>query len=130
MKDSAQEKSFEGWAILDLFGHRRLGGYVRLVELAGAPFLRIDIPGPTAMPDPRPAAAFGVSFADGEPEWEATQLYSPQAVYCLTPTTAEVALAVAANNRPAPVHRWELPALVDSRRDEDEDDCEDGECPY
>lgn len=32
-----------GWCVLELMGHRRLAGQVQSVELASAPFLRIDI---------------------------------------------------------------------------------------
>lgn len=81
---------FEGWAILELMGHRRLAGLVREQEIAGKGFLRIDVP-------------------EGE-SWAASQFYSPDAVYCLTPTTEEIARAIAAHARPEPAHRWELPA--------------------
>lgn len=79
-----------GWAILELMGHRRLGGFVSEEEIAGKGFLRIGIPGD-----------------DGE-EY-AVQFYSPAAVYCVTPCTEEAARAVAAMSRPEPVKRWELP---------------------
>lgn len=85
------EASFTGWAILELMGHRRLGGYISEAEIAGAKFLRIDIPS-----------------SDGPPT---TQLYGPSAIYSLTPTTEEIAKAVAERNRPVPVYQWELPAL-------------------
>lgn len=85
-----EREQFEGWCILEVMGHRRLGGYVREQEIAGYRFLRIDVPG-----------------VDGP---QATQFYPPSSVYCLTPTTEEIARAVATHNRPAPVHRWELPA--------------------
>ena len=84
-------EKFGEWAILELMGHRRLGGYVTEQEIAGTAFLRIDVPG-----DDDSAAA--------------TQFYAPAAVYAITPTTEEIARAVAAHNRPEPVHRWELPA--------------------
>lgn len=83
----------EGWSVLELMGHRRLGGWLSEVTVAGGAFIRIDVPGPDDDSDP-----------------VATQLYSPSAVYCITPTTEEIARAVAANNQPTPVHRWELPA--------------------
>lgn len=38
-------ESYEGWAILELMGHRRLGGRVSQVEQYGVPMLRIDVPG-------------------------------------------------------------------------------------
>lgn len=90
---SNEKSPFEGWAIIELMGHRRLGGYVSEVTFAGAAFVRIDIPG-----------------EDGKPA--ATQLVSPGSVYALTPTTEAIARAVAARNQPAPVQRWELPQLT------------------
>lgn len=89
----ADDAIFEGWAVLELMGHRRLGGYLQEVTIAGGAFIRIDVPGDTDDSDP-----------------VATQLYSPSAVYCISPTTEELARAVASRNQPAPVHRWELPA--------------------
>lgn len=81
---------YEGWTILELFGHRRLAGYVTEAEIGGGKFIRIDVPGP----------------ADGDPV--ATQLYGPAAIYCMTPTTEAMARAVAKSCQPAPVQRWEI----------------------
>lgn len=81
------DETFDGWAILELMGHRRLAGHVREQTIAGAAFLRIDVP--------------------SEPP--ATQFYAPAAVYCVTPTTEELARSFAARGGPQPVHRFELP---------------------
>ena len=81
---------FSGWSILELMGHRRLAGFVSEQEIAGAAFLRIDVPGDNG--------------------FTATQFYAPSAVYCITPTTEEIARRVAQRAQPAPVQRWELPA--------------------
>lgn len=106
-------ETFEGWAILELMGHRRLAGYVTEQEIAGAGMLRIDVPGDN----------------DGV---HATHFYSPSSLYCLTPVTEEVARGLAARTKPTPVQRWELPAPREPERpseyeeepftDEDEDD--------
>jgi hypothetical protein len=88
----ADESTYEGWAILELMGHRRLAGYVQEVELAGHGMIRLDVPAD--------------SDQNGE-TFQATQFYSPGSVYCLTPTTEEIARA--ASRPPAPAHRWELP---------------------
>ena len=40
--------AYEGWSILALMGHRRLGGFVREAEVAGAKMLRLDVPGEDA----------------------------------------------------------------------------------
>ena len=87
-----QENRFEEWAILELMGHRRLAGLVTDAVIGGGAFLRIDIPGK---------------------ERTITQFYSPASVYCITPTTEQVARAVALPTEPAPVHRWELPQLAE-----------------
>lgn len=84
----ADETTFEGWAIVELMGHRRLAGYVKEVEIAGAGMLRLDIP------EEGDAAA-------------ATQFYAPGAVYAITPTTEETARLV--RSRPSPVSLWEIP---------------------
>lgn len=83
---------FAEWVVIELMGHRRLAGYLTEQEIAGRGFLRLEVPA-----------------VDGQSP--ATQLYNPTSVYCITPTTEEVARAVAASARPAPVQRWELPGL-------------------
>lgn len=79
---------FSEWAILELMGHRRLAGLLSEQEIAGKGFLRLDIP--------------------GEDSTVATQFYAPGAVYCITPTTEEVARSVAKANWSEPVTRYEL----------------------
>lgn len=108
-----EKPAFEGWAILELMGHRRLGGYVAEATVAGAGFLRIDVPGDDS--------------GEGEGT-EATQFYSPSSVYCLTPVTKEMARAVAARNRPQPVRRWELPAAREPARSTTCEDCSEDPC--
>jgi hypothetical protein len=110
--------AFEGWCILELMGHRRLGGYVTEAVIAGAGLIRIDVPGL------RPG------------ETAATQFYSPSALYCITPTTEAIARALAAKAQPEPVQRWELPAspardiqtvAPNDQFEDEEDQDDDGE---
>ena len=89
---SEKTEAFEGWAVLELMGHRRLGGRVSEATIAGQAFIRIDVPGPD-----------GATVA--------TQFYSGAAVYCLTPTSEAMARAAALRSQPEPVSRWELPQL-------------------
>ena len=65
---------------LELMGHRKLGGYMRVVELAGAAFVRIDVP---------EEGAFGA----------ATQFYASASIYAITPTTEETGRALARGAR-------------------------------
>lgn len=86
---SSEKPAFEGWAILELMGHRKLGGMLSEAVVGGAAFIRIDV----AAEESQPAA---------------TQFYAPAAVYCITPCTEETARGLARGMRPAPVSRYEL----------------------
>jgi len=85
----SESNGYEGWAVLELMGHRRLVGRVSEATIAGCAMLRFD-----------------VLTKDGE----ATQYYSSGAVYAITPTTEEMARRAAALSTVAPITRWELPA--------------------
>jgi hypothetical protein len=88
-----------GWCIAELMGRRRLAGQAS--EAAWPPgFLRLDIPG------------------------QATQFYSPKAIYCLTPTDEITAREVAKASQAAPVQRWELRQL---EADHDDSNWGDGD---
>jgi hypothetical protein len=99
------DETFSEWCIVELLGHRRLAGHVQEVQLAGAGFLRLDIP--ESGTDPA-----------------RTQYVAPGSVYALHPVGEATARAAAANWRPEPVHRWELPAAAkpdeDTWTDEDQ----------
>ena len=91
MKNETEtEGVFEGWVILELLGHRKLGGYVKEEVIAGTAFLRLD-----------------VISDQGKPV--VTQFYSSSAVYCITPVDKELAILFGTKNQPVPVTRWELP---------------------
>jgi hypothetical protein len=85
MSDTDTPELLDEWMIVELLGHRRLAARVREVQLAGAGFLRLDVP-------------------DG-----ATQYVAPSSVYALHPVSETVCRAVATHCRPDPVQRWELP---------------------
>jgi hypothetical protein len=98
------ETTFDEWAVVELLGHRRLAGRVREVQLAGAGFLRLDIP---ATPG----------------HGEQTQFIAPGSVYALHPVAEDVAVAFAGKVRTPPVHRWELardPWDVDQQAEREE----------
>jgi len=93
-----ESTAFEGWAIVELMGHRRLAGHVSEQQIAGTAFLRLDVHDP-----------------DGE---VVTQFYAPNAVYCITPTTEELARKLGEKARPQPVTRYELEPAPDPWSDE------------
>lgn len=90
MADDGKDIDVQTWAIVELMGHRKLAGLLSDVRIAGAPMLRLDVP--------------------GEEGFQATQFYGASAVYCITPTSEETARAFAMHsNRHEPITRWELP---------------------
>lgn len=108
---SEQRTGFHGWAVLEIMGHRKLGGLVQFdpPELPG--LIRVDV------------------IADGD-DPIATQYYGPSAIFCMTPTTEEMARRLARACEVRPVARWELPAPEPAARaagitDEDKDDLYD-----
>lgn len=90
---SENVSQIEGWGILELMGHRRLGGFLSEVSVAGSAMVRIDVPHPQNLA-----------------ETAATQFYSGQSIYCIMPTTEEIARAIA-RGAPEPVSRWDLREL-------------------
>lgn len=92
------DETFDQWAIVEMLGHRRVAGRIREVQLAGAGFLRLDIPATNGHGDQ-------------------TQYIAPGSVYALHPVSETVARHMAEQLRPEPVHRWELPAAPDDKPD-------------
>jgi len=110
----AEQEQFEGWAIVELMGHRQTAGKVATVTVASAEMLRVDVPGPNE-------------------EMIATQYYGGSAIYCLTPcdeVTARRALTEAYSLPPAirlaldQAERRSQPALPHTvESDEYDDEC-------
>lgn len=84
-----EQPQFDEWCVVELFGHQRTAGRIRPAVFP-AGHVRLDVPA-----------------TDGHEAM--TQILNPSSVYRMTPTTEEIATAVAANCRPTPVQRWELP---------------------
>ena len=84
------------WAILELMGRKIVAGYLTKDDWQGHAMLRIDVPATPAFP------AF-------------TQVYGPQAVYCITYVSEEVAHLTAEHNRVNPVSVY-VPDLQDTQR--------------
>lgn len=62
--------TFEGWAVLELMGHRQRGGYVKDVEMFGGKLLRIDIP--------------------VDENTTVTEFYGCSSIYAMRPCTEEI----------------------------------------
>lgn len=96
-KEEKTEPSFREWCILELMGHRKLGGLVSEENRFGKVMCRIDVPK-------------GKGFV--------TQYYGGDSIYACSPVGEEVAreFARAHADAHAPVHRFELPLLQSSDR--------------
>jgi hypothetical protein len=98
----SDQEIFDEWAIVELMGHRKAAGHLHEVTIAGAGFLRRDIP--PAGDDPG-----------------RTQQVAPASVYAIHPVAEAIARAMSRKWRPEPVQRWELPAgVLDAKPDDDE----------
>lgn len=81
--------AYEGWAIVELFGHVKLAGRVSEADQFGTKMLRLDVP----------AIGDAPSF---------TTFKGGSALYAVTPCTEEVAVALLGRLRPEPIQRYEL----------------------
>ena len=85
---------YEGWAIVELMGHRTFGGRVSEVEMYGGKLLRLDV------------------FDEEGAEPALTQYYGSSAIYCITPSTEEAAREVGRRSLP----RAAPPVLIEYPR--------------
>lgn len=92
-ENGKEQDGFGQWCILEVMGHRKLGGYVTEQPLFGTAMLRIDIP---------------------NAESYTTEYYGGSSIYALHPVSEEVARAFAARSRVRPVEVYEL-ALPEPR---------------
>jgi hypothetical protein len=93
--DEKTATQFYEWAVLELFGHQRPAGLVTEVQLGGASFVRVDVPGETKKAPSK-----------------LTKMYNPSAIYSITPVTEETARMVAKSVSGEPITRWDVQEMV------------------
>jgi hypothetical protein len=93
MNTDQKASGFDEWAVVELFGHQKIAGRVTEATLAGGAFLRVDVPD----------KAGAIQF---------TRYFGASAIYSLSPTSQQIAVAVAAKLAVQPVHRFELLQLA------------------
>lgn len=108
MSDKAEQ--FDQWAIVDVMGHQRYIGRVTEQVVAGAGFVRVDVP-----------------ETSKQPAW--TKLIGTGSIYAISPVTEEIARAMAEQRQQAPIAAYEMPARITAATDErpayDDPQCED-----
>jgi hypothetical protein len=102
------DKTFDTWAIVELFGHSKIAGRVTEQQVAGGTFLRVDVP-----------------ELDGQAGF--TRFYGASAIYSITPVNEDLARRAAEALCPKPVTVYgvalaerQLPAPEDEGEDWDE----------
>ena len=88
---TATEQEFNTWGILEVMGRLRLAGRITSETIAGSGFIRIDVP----------ETKHGAIKAF-------TRYFTPASLYSISPTTEEVARAVAEKCHPEPANAWEV----------------------
>lgn len=86
-----EQQAYAGWAIVELMGHRRMGGKVQEVSMFGSSMMRIDV----------------YPLEGGEAS--STHFYGSSAIYAIHPTSERIARAVHDKEMPQMVYRYELP---------------------
>jgi hypothetical protein len=84
-----EKKTFDEWALVELFGHARIVGRVTEATIGGGAFIRVDVP------NGQGAIAF-------------TRFFGPNAIYSISPITEQTAMGMAANIGAEPVHPYDV----------------------
>ena len=103
-----QSEKFEGWAVVEMLGHRKLAGKVSEQVIAGSALVRVDVP---ETQQTKAVAGYGGSVVESTPAY--VKLIGVGSIYCITPCSEEIARRAAAVlerfNDPLPVT---LPKLL------------------
>ena len=112
MQNESTNQTLDCWAYVELMGHARTAGKVSEQQVAGAGFVRVDVPA-----------------SDDGPAY--TRLFAPSAIYAITPCTEEMAKAAAAQYDHRPLQYLQprptgpqQPALTCGDDEDHEDDDE------
>ena len=102
------------WALVELFGHQRIAGFVSEYQFGGETFVRVDVP-----------------QVDSTPTF--TKLYGKGAIYAISPLVEPLARRLAESLSAAPLRAYELPQIAAQPAAKclgnDPDECDDPECP-
>lgn len=79
--------------VVELFGHQKIAGYVSEHNVAGAPFIRVDVPETESTP--------GFS-----------RMFHPNAIYCFNPCDVETMIAMVDRLEVRPIEPFEIRKMV------------------
>jgi hypothetical protein len=115
-----QQAKFEGWALVEIFGHQRYAGFVTTEQFGQAAMFRVDVP---PLPERERVtksyeyAEDGASIPPGSTVKEAaldgySKLFGVGAIYALTPCDEAAAMKAVEATRP---RKLQLVKLADVR---------------
>jgi hypothetical protein len=79
---SEQSEKFDCWGIAEVMGHKKFAGRITEQTIAGAALVRVDVP--------------AVTKSDGREQGAFTKLIGVGSIYCITPTSEDLARKAAA----------------------------------
>lgn len=133
-----KQASFEGWAILEIFGHQRYAGFVTTEAFGQAVLFRVDVPPLEERERITKHYGYdddGKSVPPGSTVKESavqgyTKFFGPGAIYAMTPCTQEAAREAVASMQPRKVSVVSMPpeaqvAALPPRFTDNDDDDED-----
>lgn len=85
---SEQMEKFDQWGIVEVMGHRRYAGHITEQVIGGSALIRIDVPA-VEVPKRYESDSSAKSVA------AYTKLVGVGSIYCITPTTEDIARAAA-----------------------------------
>src|SRR6478752_9925278 len=109
-----EKKTFDEWALVELFGHARIVGRVTEATIAGGAFIRVDVP-------------------DKDGNTLFTRFFGPGAIYSMSPIGRDMAIALALRQSAEPVKQYALPCQIEAPDPDDDpprDEPVDGEIPF
>ncbi len=86
---NSENEKFEQWAIVDVMGHNRFVGLVTEQVVAGAGFVRVDVPKTSKLP-----------------AW--SKLIGTGSIYSITPVERDIAVAMVERMQKQPIQAFEL----------------------
>lgn len=128
------------WAILELFGHKVVAGYITKDETFGSPMVRIDVPETSRYPaftrHYNPTAVYGISYVSEEVACRTAEgiKENPITVYVPDLSDVENLREKIRDLREEVIRLRDTPALtpgyIDDDHSDDDDDMDDDESPF
>lgn len=115
--EQAEQSNFEGWAIVEIFGHQRYAGRVSTQVFGNACMFRVDVPELPAREETAERASYdnngrrippGAIMQYGAVQGY-TKLFGVGAIYALTPCTEAFAIKALEQMQPRPLLAVDIP---------------------